>query len=119
MGGASLQITFQAQSTVPQPYSMPIRALQQPQCVLFTHSFNGWGREAAMHKVVAGESSPCLQRGYTSAEGAAAFAARTYQQCIPASVWFCLVTQVPMLRVNLAYSGGMLSLLRHQRAGMT
>lgn len=70
MGGASLQVTFQAQHQVPPPFMMPLLLPQRSGCSLFTHSFQGWGREAAMLRVVTGTTSPCFNTGYTSTTGA-------------------------------------------------
>ena len=71
MGGASLQVTYQAQEQVPASFAMPVALLRHRKCSLFTHSFNGWGREAAMRKVVHGDASPCLNVGYKWDTGAA------------------------------------------------
>lgn len=69
MGGASLQVTFPPAHAVPASFMMPVALPQRHGCALFTHSFSGWGREAAMARVVSGKSSPCLFSGYTSSTG--------------------------------------------------
>jgi GDA1/CD39 (nucleoside phosphatase) family len=82
LGGASLQVTYQTQEAIPTAYSMPIQALKRQKCMLFTHSFNGWGREAAMRKVVHGDTSPCLQQGFTSSEGKCPTTRLPHHACI-------------------------------------
>ena len=69
MGGASLQVTYQAAHAVPTAFAMPVALPRRHKCALFTHSFNGWGREAAMKRIITDETSPCYNKGYRAPDG--------------------------------------------------
>jgi hypothetical protein len=69
LGGASLQVTFQTLQHVPVPFTVPLGSADQDSCTLFAHSFNGWGREAAMGRIISGPTSPCFNAGYVSSAG--------------------------------------------------
>ena len=77
MGGASLQVTFVAERAAPALFTVPLGSEQGASCTLFTHSFAGWGREAALARVVRGRRSACFHEGYTSPEGTSCL------QCLP------------------------------------
>lgn len=70
MGGVSLQVTFEAERDVPRLFTVPLGAEAGGACTLFTHSFAGWGREAALDRIVRGRQSACFNEGYTSPRGA-------------------------------------------------
>jgi hypothetical protein len=95
MGGASLQVTFQAKHQVPSPFMMPLLLPQHSACSLFTHSFQGWGREAAMRRIVTGTSSPCFNTGYTSTTGEPCFLQHVHITMRPILLQESLATAAP------------------------